>query len=376
MAHALTLTIVHTGCGVEREASEFTVADSAGIRVTFQPLDAVPPARRIASEPLLRLGTVEGPSTKAFVRISDGFVRDGDVVVVDAGANSWMAFGPDGEARVQAGEEGSGPGEFLRLSRVRPFRGDSLLAWDVAYQRISVWDRNGRFGRSFELERSPVQGGLLFLVGVVADSMAVVQREGRWRGGGSGEVVPAEVRLEILDPRGARVREIGPLEGRDQTRLAGDDATGGRLVHLGAQPVARTVGETVVWAAARAPELHWFTPDGRLERITRWRDRRASVTSGVIREMDRARGYEGQVYADVAPAYDFVIATDSRVVWVREFSLEEGGERRWLAVRPDGRIADAVTIPGSYQVLDFTEEAVLLVTRDELDVQYVELRAF
>jgi len=71
------------------------------------------------------------------------------------------------------GRSGSGPGEFEFLGEIH-VHGDSLLAGDPDQSRVSVFDSEGRFVRSFRLETKEGHFGPR-LQGVLAEGRIVVR---------------------------------------------------------------------------------------------------------------------------------------------------------------------------------------------------------
>ena len=62
-----------------------------------------------------------------------------------------VVFGADGKIIRVLGRSGQGPGEFAGPGLVSTWRGDSILIADGMSGRMSVFDRNWKFGRSFLL---------------------------------------------------------------------------------------------------------------------------------------------------------------------------------------------------------------------------------
>ena len=75
------------------------------------------------------------------------------------------------------------------------------------------------------------------------------------------------------------------------------------------------------------------------------------------------------------PAFtDFLLDSEGNL-WVKRFhpSWEEGN--RWGVFSPDGEFYGNVDMPIGLEVMDITADYVLGVTRDDLDVERVELLA-
>lgn len=57
-------------------------------------------------------------------------------------------FDPTGAHRWTAEGERDGPGEFRYATMVRELRGDSLVVWDVAMNRLTLFSPDGGFART------------------------------------------------------------------------------------------------------------------------------------------------------------------------------------------------------------------------------------
>lgn len=101
---------------------------------------------QLSGDPVLEIGVVEGEEPYQLHRVG-GAVRlsDGRIVVANAGSRELRVFGGGGDFLGSMGGDGEGPGEFRAPSRVRKLSGDTIMVWDQALQRISLFDARGRF---------------------------------------------------------------------------------------------------------------------------------------------------------------------------------------------------------------------------------------
>ncbi|MFW6079134.1 MAG: 6-bladed beta-propeller, partial [Gemmatimonadota bacterium] len=103
----------------------------------------------------LELGELDGPEAYTFGRISGVVVGDdGRIYVADADALEIRIFSPEGELLGRFGRDGEGPGEFGYLGGLGPAPGGGVAALDGRLGRVTIFDRDGPFERSFRLERA------------------------------------------------------------------------------------------------------------------------------------------------------------------------------------------------------------------------------
>ncbi len=144
-------------CQEDRQPTTGTwgeTTDSGGIEIVE---NARPPEGsrlpwRIGPEPSLSIGVVEGEDPYMLGAVADAATLPGGrIAVADRDANEVRVFDASANHLVTLGRMGEGAGEFGSLSRVAPWPGDSIVAWEQVARRISVFDSLGNFGRSFVL---------------------------------------------------------------------------------------------------------------------------------------------------------------------------------------------------------------------------------
>ena len=113
---------------------------------TRQPQLASKALPRIDPSYRVIIGSIDGPREKQFERVV-GAVRltNGEIVVADGGSQQLRWFSRDGVWIRSVGRRGKGPREFEGLRTLVLLSGDSLLVEDALLDRISTFDRDGRF---------------------------------------------------------------------------------------------------------------------------------------------------------------------------------------------------------------------------------------
>lgn len=141
--------IIGAGCSDSAEdavpVSGPVVRDSGGVRIVVnsEPQWDSSEGWRAVGEPLLTLGTEDGPPEERFFRIRGASrLSDGTVAVLDAGNHQLRFYGPDGEHAFSVGGAGDGPGEFRFPNHLERLEGDTLQITD-GWFRIR-YDGEGR----------------------------------------------------------------------------------------------------------------------------------------------------------------------------------------------------------------------------------------
>ena len=383
------------------EAEEFRaeIRDSAGIRIVEneRPPEGSRLGWRIGPEPSASIGALEGDEPymlhEAWAATK---LPDGRIVVANKGSGELRAFDAHGSHLATWGGRGEGPGDFLSLERVAPWPGDSIVAWYSQGLRISIFDSDGNFGRSFSLESAE--------------------------------------RASWLKPRPLAVRENGTIlaiqdpEGDDTAIVDIRDGQGALSASLGTHPTGRSGapaplygpwlvtglwGDVVVASPNDRHEIRAFGADGALVRIVR-RDHlfraptKADVDAYIERQnsfgfghlqhpeierrlLEMLDGLPSTPLAETFPAFSSVIGDAAGHLWVREFIVpgedppappfypdydlpgEEKPTQLWTVFDPGGRVLGFIETPRELEIYEIGEDYLLGHATDELGVEYIQL---
>ena len=375
--------------GVERFRAE--LRDSAGIRIVEnqRPPDGSRLGWRIGPEPAPSIGVLEGEEPYMLHEASDAAkLPDGRIVVANAGSQELRVFDAKGTHLVTWGGRGEGPGEFVSLSQVAPWPGDSIVAWFSHGNGISVFDSAGAFGRSFSL---PLTG----------DDRDLWVRPVAIRGDGKIFAILASpagdsATLQIRHRDGTPSASLGT---HPYTELALVQADIGRPFR-GRGPVifARALatglwGDLVVAGFSSRYEFSAFRADGALARIVR-SDHPPRVPTEADRESliqrqiapleeggpdPRLSGIrqlmESTPLAEAFPAFSSVLGDATGHLWVREYDFprEPRPAPLWTVFDPGGRVLGFVETPADLEVYEIGEDYLLGRTRDDFGVESIQL---
>ncbi len=379
--------------GDSRSGSMPLVRDSAGIEIveTGSGARGETEAWRVPSEPALDIGVLEGPPEHQLFQVRDARrLRDGRIVVVNMGTSELRFFGAHGEYLASAGRRGSGPGEFEQVAWVRPYPGDSLLAYDFRTFRASVLDRDGKFGRSFRV--SPMgDGTFVVALGAFADGTLLAKTMLAFSGGLQDGLQQRDEIVHTHDGSGNLLDSIGTFPGPQlfvQSVRSGENmmmftAT----LPFGRRPQLALLREAICWGDGDRYEIACYDRHGTLQRLIRRDVPARRVTTAdrdayTRRQMENAddnrlpairRRLAEVPFPETMPVYDAFLSDAGDNFWVREFDPEPEMPRTWHVFDPGGRLLGAVTTPAGLGVTQVGEDFVLGVWRDEADVEHVRL---
>ena len=381
----LPLLTLLAACGEDPRLTDdiaVQVRDSAGVRIVEyagKPDVAAPFA--MAGEPLYRHGA--NPSDYEFQFIDAGrLMPDGSAVV--AWYSGMVVLSPDGTAHEVLATAGEGPGEVISPHAVFVLGRDSVLVPDDRLSRLTLF-----IGDSVARISSLPRAGHFGVGGI----------------GSAGELLlwnrhPASLWIDIDTEWLAGHMTVFDIETGALDTVASYD-------HFPSQrsgeesPIIRSMGEVTVAAGqfvytrSDQPEIIWRLPDGTVTQIVRWRPgpnllaaellehgeayirmlyRRNRVGSEARREdiiqedMAQYRAMIGQP----VPFFGTPFADADGNVWLPSYRPaypEEGSP--YTVISPEGEWLGQVETPPRFRILDVTENRLLAVLRDDLDVESV-----
>ena len=378
-------------CGGDGEDPGYTVIDSAGIEIveSASPGWGDSAAWTVASEPALRIGDGSGdPRYELYGVRAVHRLPDGRIVVANGGTRQLRFYGPDGTWLSDAAGEGEGPGELRQINAMF-VAGDSILVYDLALNRVTVFDDRGAYARSFRLPQAP-DGPAPALAGRLADGHLVLRQQVRsWMVHPEPGVQPIRVRYLLAAPDGTVRRDLGEFE---------------RAVHLVRVYEDRRVSMGVLWgrsayfattaagflygSGARHRVLEYDTTGtvGRIVRLDRspepvrsgeldaWIDSVAARSDdpAATRQWLRER-YDGVDLPDTKPTWVDLRTGPAGDLWLREYAQAADGPERWTVFDSAGAWLGTLTMPERFDLHQVGADLVLGVARDELDMEVVEL---
>lgn len=385
----LLLVALIAGCGqAEDDAAASgapgpTIRDSAGVRIVDNGT-ASAAGWRVETEPEFTVGW--GPDGPQFTWPQSGrILQDGGALIGEFGEGRIYRIGTDGQVRGTWGRKGEGPGEYQALDAIL-FRSDSILVSDGRLRRITILSADG------ELDTTrPLPGAFLHQVSAVFDDGRLL-------------LVPGDAYGPVPETRPEWVFETQPVLAADPEASTVDTLVD--LPHLrrwygtrgaGPGPVqvkGRAGGflEGFVWARNDVREVRWYDDSGRLVQMARWDEEPVPLTAEWRRNMARTleeRLQSGGAAQSVVaarleelekeldrhegplPYWNSFHVDRLGNVWLSEYPPPDQAPGRWRVFARDGTFVGWIDLPGVVAILDITDDRILAVRHDEMDVPAV-----
>lgn len=387
---ALVAGTASAACGDASADLASTARDSAGIRI----VESAAPAWKegqawtVSAEPTVDIGQTEGEVAYQLDEVVGALrLEDGRIVVANRGSGELRFFDAAGRHLASAGGVGGGPGEFRRMEAVHRTAADSLLAFDAATARLSVFAPEGRFARSVPVA---LDSGIPHWQGRLADGSLLVRADRSYGMEAKTGVLRDSLLLWRLDAAGAAPRRVGRFPGMEM--FVRND---GRTMSLSPLAFGRTTevvtdGDGFWVATAEREEVARYTADGRLQRLVRRPTKPRAVTPADVDALIDAwtamvRSPEGREMVTrqfsvmpipkTLPPYAGLTTDRDGRLWLREFRLpaEQARGELWTVFDRDGRMLGTVATPGGLRVTEIGADYVLGVWKDEDDVEHVRL---
>ncbi|MGW8265097.1 MAG: hypothetical protein ACWGSQ_01950 [Longimicrobiales bacterium] len=384
------LAIWVTACGPGESGAGAAVQrwDSAGVEIveSLQRAWEEGEGWRVGSEPLLRIGVVEGEVAYQFTGVT-GAVRlsDGGVAVADGGTQEVRFFGPDGGFLRSVGRRGGGPGEFTGLSDLGKDASARIWAYDFSLRRITWLDEAGEITALTSLGMEPA---MINPVGALPDGTFVLKQ--LWGAEQTSQASSTGLRRDPIavvrfDVDGSLVDTLGLFPGREVVLT--DE--GGRGV-MNTPPFARNAsttlrGDRVVVGPQSRFELLEIGPEGRVLRVVRARETATPVgpeqleayiqgrlrTAPPERHAEIRRSLEDMPVPETIPPYGGILGDEDGNLWVGAWAMYPEVAGSWEVFDPNGVWLGAVRTPPGIDPRAIGSEWLLGVERDDLDVEYV-----
>ena len=347
--------------------------DGGGGRV--QSAATIERGARIDSIPLLTIG--DDPEDPLYRVI--GAVLVGDTLIV-AQANSMTLRFYDrrtGELLRSVGGPGEGPGEYeglVSLQRV----GDKLYTYDLQAYRMTVLDLSGALERTVSIEH---WGGYQFpeLVGVFPDgSLLVSARFWDWANTAKSPMIRRDVMvLGRYDPNGVFLDSLGTYPGLEHyVAPYGNGGEGVRALPFMRFSSPGVMGDGYYLLDNKEAVIPVFDTAGNL--ISELGSRIAPEPVRITRaDRDRFSDFD-DIDSDELPQF-YPFYSQSRVLggalWLLRY-VNPYHDRRmeWSVYSFDGDLVGRVTASERLRVLAVDGDVAVVVRRDEMDVETVELR--
>jgi hypothetical protein len=382
-------------CGCERAPipTLATVRDSAGAMIVEHRGDLDLPSWTLVEPPEAVIGLEpQGPAHQLTQVVGAVRLSDGRIVVGDRLTKEARYFDQTGRHLLTVGGGGQGPGEMRFLYAVDRIEGDTLVlgGWPIGSR---YWfDEEGAFLKSEVL--GPWFPGLLGRTLPDASLLLDTYPQGShgntielWAAQGQEDRIRPTGVLELVSRNGSTVDTLGLMYGEEWLKI-------GQLpqnfamhalpfewrTHLAWSQEAVFVGEM------NRPEVRSYDRTGTLTRILRWvptpvpvtaddrREFRVGVLEGLRRPEQRPdyeRWFSQVEYPDFKQAFEAIMADGVGTLWVMDSRESAADLERWTVYGPAGLSAVSLSVPAGLRVVNVSQDHLLAVWVDELDLEYV-----
>ncbi len=395
MVTATLAACICAGCTSDDGAATRVVTrDSSGIEIVENAAASWTDdsAWQIGAEPVVDIGVLDGEPEYQLFQVRDARrLGDGRIVIANGGTGELRFYDPDGRYLSSAGRKGGGPGEFEQLGWVRLYRGDSLLAYDFNQARMSIFDDQGRFGRSYRLQ-VPGETGFVMGIDVFADGRVLARAPRMFAGEMTDGYMRRDEVYHVYAADGAFIDSIGSFPGPEQFLRTGGEGQR-RFISImtlpfGRTPIAVTHADRFYFGSGDAYEVAVYGMDGHLMRSIRKDWTAPRVTESALERFiaqraadapneDARRGIE-ESYAElptpeIMPAYRDLELDATGNLWVRDFEPDDEAEQPWTVFDPRRRLLGTLLLPVGFGVTQIGDDFVLGAWRDEFDVEHVRM---
>ena len=384
--------------------------DSAGIPIAtaVEPLWGPDEGWTVADEPLLEIGTVDGPLEYQFGEVvAAARLSNGDIVVADQAASELRSYDAAGSFKWRAGRFGQGPGEFESLDFLGTTAGDSLVTYDGRLMRVQLFDAGGQVARSFDVRPQAFDtdgGGVPSAEDLSAPDKAVGIAGGQLivrfleigDQGTTGVVRWIDDRLVAIALGDGSANDLIVVAGEEVAFHGGrrDRYAFGNMSEFGASADRVAVIDTGVWLVRVLSPV-----DGAIQGVVRRDVEPREVTDAVFEEhlagildmnrdlppeeIDRiSRMWRDTPRAPVLPVLRSVHVDATGHLWLAPYYVAGADPPPFEIHAPDGSWLGSVAVPPGLQrafiqyqapYMEIGDDYMLGVWTDDLDVQYVRM---
>ncbi|MCI0434531.1 MAG: 6-bladed beta-propeller [Gemmatimonadetes bacterium] len=368
------------------------VTDSAGVTIVMSALPVWPggePALRLAAQPTVEIGVAGGdPAYELNGVIAAVRLSNGHIVIANARSSELRVYDEAGVFVRTIGRNGEGPGEFRNLGGLWRSAHDSIITFDLALRRITVFVPGGEPTRIFTLA-SPDPAMVTSAVGVLDNGAVPALASTPMTPSAGVGVHRVAGAVQVYDPVGEPAATLTTLPTEEWAIVEG--ATGVVLMPraFGRSGLAVTDGRFVYVADNDRYDIAVYRPDGTLVRKQRRAAADVLVTSDVIKRYGEARlrnaGASEQArlaqqqmidampFPERLPAFSRMIAAADGRLWVQATAIPGDATLSFSVFDANGEWLGDVPVPAGFRVMEIGADYVLGRWLDDLGVEHVRL---
>lgn len=394
---ALAASFLIAGCGDTMDRVDLVVRDTViahegadvSVQIVESPVDTAALERwQVGGTPMLDIGAISSPEQVTLFRVAGAYrLSGGRIVVADGGSSALLVFSSDGRLERTVGGPGEGPGEFRGLTHFARLPGDSLGVWDIANGRLTVFTAEGTRARDMRIGATP-SSPRSNVIGVLADGSLLSRGFVDLGGAVPDGLERHNAALLHLHSDGALADSIGTIPGSEAFFESFDGGFSFYTVPFGRSTEIVAAGDRIYIGDSARPELLVRAPDGTPLRMIRWTQPSRPIRSSDVEsarkhalagmDASRSAGIERMFAAlempETMPAFGSVRADADGNVWIQQYRTAwDEGSSMWLVFDDEGAVRGWAELPARFTPTDIGTDYVLGITRDHLDLEYVQL---
>ncbi len=358
------------------------VRDSAGIMIVETSAEArVPLPWKLSESAAWAVGEVEGDPAYLLSDVTGAMqLPSGEVVIANGGTHEVRFYSAGGSLTRAWGGEGEGPGEFQLLRGLARCHPQGFVAFDRNWQ-MNVYADDGSFVEKTTL-RTPYG---VTPYEVACDAHGHIVMIGWGRDATDGPTVGffrAHDDLLLANMGGEIEVEYGQYLASERI-----GTTGGSRPHpAGRSTVFGLHEDRVFVGSAERFQVEVRRLDGSLERLLRGPRISLEVTDSVKsqllqtllateppeRHANVRDDFAEWEWPESLPAYTGLRMDADGIVWLKAYSAVPTSPEVWSLIDPQQGYLGDLSLQPRQQLLEAGHDYILVVTRDELDVERVE----
>lgn len=311
------------------------------------------------------------------------FLDNGVLAVANSGTGEIIAIDSTGMETGRMGRKGEGPGEFTWISHLDVDSAGNLIAYDPRQGRLTRFDADGVVADTRPLAPPNSVVDLQPLAVLDDGRLAAVYGDMRMfaLSGERRDTTP----LMLFDADGARADTIGMWPATEWAFMSGGggalraEVGFGRKAYWAGRDGRFAIGtndsvDIAVYDGASEPFMRISGPPAPAVEpaaVERWRDDLLADWSTMPIEMQTA--IADLPHRETYPGFETLAMGDDGSIWIGVFARPGQDERAWLVLGRDGRPHGRVTLPAAARVLDIAGDRIALLSRDELDEEYIHV---